>query len=339
MKKKIFVITFVLLGFFVQQSLKAQRYNPFGEIRKSDKNSTLNMHLLPEGEFAVGKDKFGEIVRVNMLKIKDWSKVPGVKKAWIMKGFEGQESMAFHPIISEVKDVDGDGKPDIFRCRSEHQDARIERLRYDNGDVVWESEPMAALHGDESRLPVFDLDGDGVQSVLHATKGGTWCINAKTGKTEWSVKEALGDIIVGHFLDKKKQAVVVRSDGILRCYDDKGNFLGVRGLGEYKPFVIQDFAANALKWGVAGLWIDGGRIEMEKEDFEAYKAKMDSFSGTVGNRIYGGNSLLPSSTKRKNKVETKGRWPANLILSYSEDEYELRHNITKKQKAELFSRD
>lgn len=222
MRIDICTITFLLLCSLAQQPLKARQYNPFGETRRSNDNSTLNMHLLPAGEFEVAKDKWGDIVRVNMLKIKDWSKVPGVKKAWIMKGFEGVEGMAFHPVISEVKDVDGDGKPDIFRCRSEHQGARIERLRYDDGAVVWQSEPMAALHGDESRLPVFDLDSDGVYSVMHATKGGTWCINAKTGKTEWSVKEAVGDIIVGHFLDKKKQAVVVRSDGVLRCYDDKG---------------------------------------------------------------------------------------------------------------------
>ena len=56
---------------------------------------------------------------------------------------------------------------------------------------------MAALHGDESRLPVFDLDGDGVHSVLHATKGDTWCVNAKTSITERSAREAVGDIIVG----------------------------------------------------------------------------------------------------------------------------------------------
>jgi len=148
-------------------------YNPFGEIKKANSNSKINMHLLPKGQYEIASDQWGKIVRVNMLKIKDWSKVPGVKKAWIMKGFEGVEGMAFHPVISEVKDVDGDDKSDIFRCRSEHEDARIERLRYDDGSVVWESEPIATLHGDESRLPVFDLDGDGVYSVLHATKGGT----------------------------------------------------------------------------------------------------------------------------------------------------------------------
>lgn len=75
----------LLLAAFGPQLLQAQPSNPFGEIRKSDKNSTLNMHLCPKGEFAVGKDQWGDIVRVNMLKIRDWSKVPGVKKAWIMK--------------------------------------------------------------------------------------------------------------------------------------------------------------------------------------------------------------------------------------------------------------
>jgi len=196
MRIDICAITFLLLCSLGKQPLNAQQYNPFGETQRGNENSTLNMHLLPEGEFEIAKDKWGDIVRVNMLKIKNWSKVPGVKKAWIMKGFEGEEGMAFHPVISEVKDVDGDGKPDIFRCRSEHEDARIERLRYDVGNVVWESKLMAAFHGDESHMPVFDLDGDGVYSVLNATRGGTWCINAKTGKTEWSVKEAVGDIIV-----------------------------------------------------------------------------------------------------------------------------------------------
>jgi hypothetical protein len=77
-----------------------------------------------------------------------------------MKGFEGVPGMAFHPILSEVKDVDGDGKLDIFRCRSEHLGARIERLRCDDGSVVWESEPVGAMFGDETRLPVFDLHGN-----------------------------------------------------------------------------------------------------------------------------------------------------------------------------------
>ncbi len=169
-----------------------------GEENDTFNYKKANMHLCPEGKWAIGEDAWGRIVRVNMLKITDadWKNVPGVKKAWRMKGFEGVEGMAFHPIISEVKDVDGDGKPDIFRCRGEHAGARIERLRYDDGSVVWESEPMGALHGDESRLPVFDLHGTGCFSVLHATKDGTWCVHADTGETEWFATDGDGNIEV-----------------------------------------------------------------------------------------------------------------------------------------------
>jgi len=216
------------------------KYSPFGEIAKANTNSTLNMHLCPEGKWVIAEDQWGKIVRVNMLKITgdDWADIPGIKIAWQMKGFEGEQEMAFHPIISDVKDVDGDGKLDIFRCRSEHPGARIERLRYDDGSVVWESEPLGALHGDESRLPVFDLHGNARFSVLHATKDGTWCIDAATGKTEWAARDGIGDIIVGHFLDAKTQAVVVRDGGILRCYDHNGKAAwthdtGLRGGSAY----------------------------------------------------------------------------------------------------------
>lgn len=130
------------------QAVDSVLYNPFGEYERANSNSKVNMHLLPKGEYEIGSDQWGKIVRVNMLKIRAWSNVPGVKKAWIKKSFEGVEGMAFHPVISDVKDVDADGKSDIFRCRSEHEDARIERLGHDDGRVVWVSEPMAALHGD-----------------------------------------------------------------------------------------------------------------------------------------------------------------------------------------------
>jgi hypothetical protein len=106
--------------------------------------------------------------------------------------------------------------------------------------VVWESEPLGTLHGDESRLPVFDLHGTGRFSVLHATKDGTWCLNAETGGTEWAARDGRGDIIVGHFLDDKTQAVVVRDGGVLRCYDHSGKLAwthdtNVRGGDAYAP--------------------------------------------------------------------------------------------------------
>ncbi len=53
--------------------------NSFGETSKGNRNSTFNMHFLPKGEFVVGKDKWGEVVRVNMLKIRDTPAFGSVK--------------------------------------------------------------------------------------------------------------------------------------------------------------------------------------------------------------------------------------------------------------------
>jgi len=224
--------------FFVLAEEAGLPYNPYGEIAQSNVNSTLNMFLSPQGKWQIGWDWWGRIVRVNPLEMTDddWETVPGVKKAWPMQGFEGVEGMAFHPIISEVKDVDGDGELDIFRRRSEHSGEGIERLDYDDGSVVWVSEPVGAMSGDESRLPVFDLHGNGRFSVLQAAREighfKLWCFNAGTGTTEWSASfgdgvkrnggNGQGDVVVGHFLDTTTQAVVVRDGGVLHCYDHTG---------------------------------------------------------------------------------------------------------------------
>jgi hypothetical protein len=48
MRKNMWFIMFVMLGSLVQQSLNPKEYVPFGEIKKNNKNSMLNMHLLPD---------------------------------------------------------------------------------------------------------------------------------------------------------------------------------------------------------------------------------------------------------------------------------------------------
>jgi outer membrane protein assembly factor BamB len=197
--------------------------NPLGEMAASDTNSTVNMSLCPQGKWEVMEDQWGKIVRVNMLKITDadWVQVPGVKKAWRMQGFEGEPGMAFHPILSEIKDVDGDGKPDIFRLRSEHAGAQIERLRYDDGSIVWESGPVGKFYGDESRLAVFELNGPKDWCVFYADKNGAYCFDAATGKTRWQHKGS-GMFTVGHFLKKDKSAMAIRGGSAIYCLDETG---------------------------------------------------------------------------------------------------------------------
>jgi len=79
----------------------------------------------------------------------------------------------------------------------------------------------------------------------------------------------------------------------------------------YEPILVAmkpnegSYASNALKWGVAGLNIDGGRIE-----------------GIKGNGVWGTNQLncqntfnkSPSNKNYKTEQNIKGRYPSNVIL-------------------------
>ena len=81
------------------------------------------------------------------------------------------------------------------------------------------------------------------------------------------------------------------------------------------------FANNALTWGVAGLWIDGGRVGSE----------------TIAQHGRNANdkpAQVPQNDYHPDK-SWQGRFPANFILSYPEDEYELRDDVTPSQLMEL----
>jgi len=64
------------------------------------------------------------------------------------------------------------------------------------------------------------------------------------------------------------------------------------------------FAQNAEKWGVAGLWIDGGRIGTEKWIRKAGDKTKPYSDARVWN-----TSKTPNIDR-----SAQGRWPANLIL-------------------------
>jgi hypothetical protein len=66
------------------------------------------------------------------------------------------------------------------------------------------------------------------------------------------------------------------------------------------------FAENALKWGVAGLNIDGGRIPVEDAD---YARNCSGDRGYADNRTRGAGFAMGGGS-----ANDSGRWPANVIL-------------------------
>lgn len=86
----------------------------------------------------------------------------------------------------------------------------------------------------------------------------------------------------------------------------------------YEPIIVAmkpndgTYANNALKHGVSGLNIDGGRIRYEKEDLESSLKKRESFKNTQDgwqDKYVGGKN-----TEYKAGLDTQGRFPANIIL-------------------------
>jgi len=67
------------------------------------------------------------------------------------------------------------------------------------------------------------------------------------------------------------------------------------------------YAHNAEKWGVAGLWIEGGRVGMRTENESGWSR---SGSKASENRAMSG----PNYARAPKNEAGKGRWPANVIL-------------------------
>ena len=90
------------------------------------------------------------------------------------------------------------------------------------------------------------------------------------------------------------------------------------------------FANNALTWGVAGLNIDGGRVGLGGE------AAPTGSGDRRGSPVYAQDEWTQKEMANGGNITSpQGRWPANLVLSYPEDEYELRDDVTPDQLREL----
>lgn len=85
-------------------------------------------------------------------------------------------------------------------------------------------------------------------------------------------------------------------------------------------------AANVLEHGTGALNIDGCRVPHDEE------CRMMAPQAEPGGRI------IAQAGRRESVLELKpgGRWPANVVLAWPEDEFALRANITAEQRAEVF---
>ncbi len=77
------------------------------------------------------------------------------------------------------------------------------------------------------------------------------------------------------------------------------------------------FAANAEKWAVAGLWVDGGRLQ-HNEKIHIPQSDPTKRAGEVGKDLGISNSSIKKFQQAQResieKTNTQGRWPANLLF-------------------------
>ena len=93
-------------------------------------------------------------------------------------------------------------------------------------------------------------------------------------------------------------------------------------------------AENVLAHGTGALNIDGCRIETTENLNGGAYAKEGG--RTESQSLHGGTGMnQPGKTVGREFEQPAGRWPANLILSYNEDEFALRSDTTPEQMREL----
>jgi site-specific DNA-methyltransferase (adenine-specific) len=107
-----------------------------------------------------------------------------------------------------------------------------------------------------------------------------------------------------------------------------------------KPLSEKTVAANVLKYGTGGINVDGCRVPLSNNE-EPFS--YPNGAGGIYSSEYQQNSAIAKdwnafSTKQDNMPvfgSSLGRWPANLILTYPEDEYILRDDVTSNQLRKL----
>lgn len=108
-----------------------------------------------------------------------------------------------------------------------------------------------------------------------------------------------------------------------------------------KPFK-GTIAANVMAHGTGALNIDGCRVAYESDSDkaaalsgDAFKRKNTSDKGWSLPWMEDSEKVSAMNAASKERAQA-GRWPANLVLSYPADEYQLRDDVTAEQTRELY---
>jgi site-specific DNA-methyltransferase (adenine-specific) len=88
-------------------------------------------------------------------------------------------------------------------------------------------------------------------------------------------------------------------------------------------------AANVLEHGTGALNVDGCRVTGEPSP--SVERRKHAAPGVSVGATGWTTTARPDSYNDQRAGESLGRWPANLIVSYNEDEYKLRETVTPQQ--------
>lgn len=173
--------------------------------------------------FTIDCDEYGRVYRINMEKVKsaaDLAAVPGIRTAWNLHGRPPFEW------LDNARDVDGDGGIDLIVSAEAGKGRCIVRYEED-GSLVWKSAPVNRPVGNESGMAIEDLDGDGSCEVIFNVYRQLWCLDADTGKAEWTIdlpacRNNFQASVVGRFLDGPALSVACRVNEVVTCYTASG---------------------------------------------------------------------------------------------------------------------
>ncbi|KKM90075.1 hypothetical protein LCGC14_1242260 [marine sediment metagenome] len=135
---------------------------------------------------------------------------------------------------------------------------------------------------------------------------------AETHKSSYQMSQQKDNTFGGKF------DITAPTSNLAKLWDGYGTGLKPA----WEPIIVAmkpmdgNFAKNAEKYGVAGLNIDGGRIDFEEGGTAASNPKLrveGGYKTETGDRIFCQGVLGKKNTMVEN-VKKGGRWPANLIL-------------------------